>query len=201
MLEFIERESVQFLIVHKVDRLARNRLDDVMISVALEEAGVTLVSCSEAIDKTPAGKLTHGLMALIAEWYSSNLSHEVKTKSLEKVRAGGTVSKAPVGYLNVRRRVNGQEIRTVELDAERAPLVKWAFDQYGSGAWTLLRLTAALEGPDSPIETILAEAPAVGRANGTRGEGGKLETPQQSRGSLADRIRALQSTASRVASN
>jgi chromosome segregation ATPase len=63
------------------------------------------------------------------------------------------------------------------------------------------RLTAALEGPDSPIESILAEAPAVGRANGTRGEGGKLETPQQSRGSLADRIRALQSTASRVASN
>ncbi len=63
------------------------------------------------------------------------------------------------------------------------------------------RLTAALEGPDSPIDSILAEAPAVGRANGTRGEGGKLEAPQQGRGSLADRIRALQSTASRVASN
>ena len=28
MLQFIEEESVQYLIVHKVDRLARNRLDD-----------------------------------------------------------------------------------------------------------------------------------------------------------------------------
>ena len=61
-----------------------------------------LVSCSEHIDSSPAGKLTHGLMALIAEWYSSNLSQEVKTKTMEKVRQGGTVNKVPIGYLNVR---------------------------------------------------------------------------------------------------
>jgi len=68
------------------------------------------------------------------------------------------------------------------------------------------RLTAALEGPDSPIDSILAEASVGGHAgavlNGTRGEGGgKLEAPQPGKGSLADRIRALQSSASRVASN
>jgi len=63
------------------------------------------------------------------------------------------------------------------------------------------RLTAVLEGPDSPIESILAEAPAAG-LNGTRGEGGgRLEAPAPGKGSLADRIRALQSSASRVASN
>ena len=63
------------------------------------------------------------------------------------------------------------------------------------------RLTAVLEGPDSPIESILAEAPSVG-LNGTRGEGGgRLEPPAPGKGSLADRIRALQSSASRVASN
>ena len=63
------------------------------------------------------------------------------------------------------------------------------------------RLTAVLEGPDSPIESILAEVPAAG-LNGTRGEGGgRLEPPAPGKGSLADRIRALQSSASRVASN
>jgi chromosome segregation ATPase len=63
------------------------------------------------------------------------------------------------------------------------------------------RLTAALEGPDSPIESILAEAPSGG-LNGTRGEGGgRLDPPAPGKGSLADRIRALQSSASRVASN
>src|SRR6185295_14189891 len=49
LLQFIQDESVDYLIVHKIDRLARNRLDDLMISVALDQAGVTLVSCSEAI--------------------------------------------------------------------------------------------------------------------------------------------------------
>jgi len=63
------------------------------------------------------------------------------------------------------------------------------------------RLTSVLEGPDSPIESILAEVPAAG-LNGTRGEGGgRLEPPAPGKGSLADRIRALQSSASRVASN
>lgn len=144
MLAYLEAESVQFVIVHKVDRLARNRLDDVMISLALERAGVTLVSCSEAIDESPSGKLTHGLMALIAEWYSSNLSHEVKTKVLQKVRNGGTAGKAPIGYLNVRKIENGREIRTVAVDEHRAPLVQWAFEAYATGSWSLTRLTEAL---------------------------------------------------------
>ncbi len=72
------------------------------------------------------------------------------------------------------------------------------------------RLTAALEGPDSPIESILALAtPAAGKAtgdlpgaNGGGAEAGAaIESPQQGKGTLADRIRALQSTASRAARN
>jgi site-specific DNA recombinase len=144
MLALIESEPVQYLIVHKVDRLARNRLDDLMISLALERAGVTLISCSENIDKSPSGKLTHGLMALIAEWYSTNLSNEVKTKTLEKVRNGGTVGKAPVGYLNVRRVEHGREIRAVDVDPERAPLVVWTFETYASGNVSLNWLTREL---------------------------------------------------------
>jgi site-specific DNA recombinase len=144
MLASLEAEPPSYLIVHKVDRLARNRLDDLMISVALEQAGVSLISCSENIDRTPSGKLTHGLMALIAEWYSSNLSHEVKTKSLQKVRSGGTVGKAPVGYLNVRTHESGREVRTVTVDEQRAALVRWAFEEYASGEQTLISLTDQL---------------------------------------------------------
>ena len=73
------------------------------------------------------------------------------------------------------------------------------------------RLTAVLEGPGSPIDTILAQAvPEDGRGraartasvNGTNGEDGSTsrDTPGN-KGTLADRIRALQTTASRVASN
>ncbi|MDQ4115085.1 MAG: recombinase family protein [Actinomycetota bacterium] len=55
MLEYIATHQVNFCIVHKVDRLARNRLDDVEIHRRLVQAGVTLVSATENIDETPSG--------------------------------------------------------------------------------------------------------------------------------------------------
>ncbi len=78
------------------------------------------------------------------------------------------------------------------------------------------RLTAALEGPGSPIEALLAgthdldHAALPAKGNGTsainglvaRGEAGPatIESAAEQKSTLADRIRALQSTASRVAS-
>ena len=109
-----------------------------------------------------------------------------------------------------------REIVTMKHDAETT----WAAERVENAllrerindvAAEVARLTAALEGPGSPIESILAaEVPGfdrgIGRAaagiNGRRDEAGAtIESPQQGKGTLADRIRALQSGASRVASN
>ncbi len=62
MLAYIKenKDRVDYVIVHKVDRLARNRGDDVDITRALVEANVQLVSASESIDNTPSGMLLHG---------------------------------------------------------------------------------------------------------------------------------------------
>jgi chromosome segregation ATPase len=61
----------------------------------------------------------------------------------------------------------------------------------------IARLTMALEGPGSPIETILAAAPGASGANG--GQAGPAHGAPAG-GNLADRIRALQHRASRVPS-
>jgi chorismate mutase len=106
-----------------------------------------------------------------------------------------------------------REIVTMKREAETA----WAAERVENAllrerindvAAEVARLTAALEGPGSPIESMLAAAvPGLdrGRAagiNGRRDESGAtIESPQQGKGTLADRIRALQSGASRVASN
>ncbi|MBK6439185.1 MAG: recombinase family protein [Candidatus Microthrix sp.] len=103
MLTHVSDHSIDYLIVHKVDRLARNRSDDVTIHMALQAAGVRLVSCSENIDETPSGMLLHGIMGSIAEFYSRNLASEVIKGSVQKAKAGGTISKAPCGYVNVGR--------------------------------------------------------------------------------------------------
>ena len=129
------------LISHKLDRLARNRADDVEINRAFEDAGVRLVSTSENIDQTPGGMLLHGIMSSIAEFYSRNLANEVIKGMGEKARNGGTLGKAPLGYMNVcARDENGREVRTIALDEERAPLIRLAFTEYATGNWTVRQL-------------------------------------------------------------
>ncbi|HWU31246.1 MAG TPA: recombinase family protein [Marmoricola sp.] len=87
-----------------LDRLARNRVDDVEINLALRHAGAQLVSVTENIDETPSGMLVHGIMSSIAEFYSRNLATESRKGMLQKVKGGGTVNAAPFGYLNSRVR-------------------------------------------------------------------------------------------------
>ena len=146
MLAYLKEDGgIDYVIVHKLDRLARNRADDVEINRAFEEAGVRLVSTSENIDQTPGGMLLHGIMSSIAEFYSRNLANEVMKGMGEKARNGGTLGKAPLGYLNVRARdENGREIRTIALDEERAPLLRLAFTEYATGQWTTKKLAAHL---------------------------------------------------------
>lgn len=146
MLEYVSARAVDFVIVHKLDRLARNRADDVQIVEALREAGVRLVSTTENIDEAASRRLVHGIMASIAEFYSHNLATEVKKGLRQKVEEGGTAGRAPLGYLNVRRLGSAGRASTgeVDIDHNRAPHIRWAFEQYALGTWSLPRLVDAL---------------------------------------------------------
>ena len=91
--------------------------------------------------------LLHGIMSSIAEFYSRNLANEVMKGMGEKARNGGTLGKAPLGYVNVcGRDEHGREVRTVELDEERAPLLRLAFSEYATGNWTVSQLAKHLAG-------------------------------------------------------
>lgn len=141
--------AVSYVIVHKLDRLARARADDVDLLMAIQSAGAELVSVSEQIDGTPAGMLLHGIMASLAEFYSLNLSNEAKKGMGEKAKRGGTIGYAPVGYRNVSTRLADdsgveRDVKTVEVDPERAPHVIWAFQRYAEGDISITSLTAAL---------------------------------------------------------
>ena len=67
------------------------------------------------------------------------------------------------------------------------------------------KLAVTLEGPNSPIEAILASeasmAPLRKAANGGMGRAANLDTDVDAKGGLADRMRALQSRASRLSTS
>jgi chromosome segregation ATPase len=113
-----------------------------------------------------------------------------------------------------------RELATMKRDAEST----WASERVENAllrerindvAAEVARLTAALEGPGSTIVSMLAvDAPALSQGgvqaaapvvdiNGKPREtpAGGMDSPQENKTTLADRIRALQSTASRVASS
>ncbi len=140
MLAYLAENPVQYVIVHKVDRLACNRADDVQITLAIQHSGASLVSVAENIDKTPQGILMHAIFSGMAEFYSANLSTEVIKGMQQKARSGGSIGRAIIGYLNVRQIVNGSEQKSVEIDPERGPIMTWAFEQFATNMWTLQTL-------------------------------------------------------------
>ena len=77
MLAFVKAQrDIDYVILDKIDRFARNRRDDANVLFELRMAGAQLVSVKENIDNTPAGQLLHAIMAGIAEFYSRNLAAE-----------------------------------------------------------------------------------------------------------------------------
>ena len=115
-----------------------------MLYQQLVGMGITLVSASENIDETPAGRLMHGMLATFAEYYSNNLATEVKKGLRRKHELGGTPFKPPIGYQSAQRQPGAHGVRGVVLDEQRAPLVKLAFDLYVTGNWSLRDLATYL---------------------------------------------------------
>ena len=146
MLARINRDrDVQAVVVHKIDRLARNMEDHVAIKAILKRSGAVLVSVVENIEDSASGRLVEGIHALMAEFYSANLATEVKKGLLQKAKGGGCITRAPVGYRNVRETVAGRSMAKVIIDEEMAPLVNLAFRLYATGDYSISRITEVLE--------------------------------------------------------
>jgi DNA invertase Pin-like site-specific DNA recombinase len=139
-----QTRDVDVVILDKITRFARNRRDDASVLFELRKAGCKLVSVKENIDETPAGSLMHGILATIAEYESRNNGAEALKGTARKAQVGGTPGRAPVGYCNVTRMVEGRPVKLVEIDLERALHVRWAFEEYGTGQSTLTTSTQAL---------------------------------------------------------
>ena len=117
------------VIVHKLDRFSRDRYNSVFFSLKLKDNGVKLISVLENIDDdNPEDLILLSVLEGMADYYSKNLSREVK-KGMNAAASKGlsTGGIPPFGY-----RIN-QETKKLEIIPERAEIVKTMFEMYAKG--------------------------------------------------------------------
>jgi site-specific DNA recombinase len=93
------------VIVFKLDRFARKARIYHTSRYELERAGVQLLSASEPNEPTAAGRLSSGMLAEFAEFYSAQLSERIKASAQGRAARGEWVGGAPFGYELLDRRL------------------------------------------------------------------------------------------------
>ena len=124
----------EVILVWKLSRFARNREDSILYKSLLRKRGIQVVSVSENIDDSASGKLLEGMIEVIDEFYSHNLSQETKRGMRENARRGylnGGVP--PIGYTAKEVAVGGNTKRVLIPDAMYAPVIRRVFEMYVGG--------------------------------------------------------------------
>lgn len=138
MLKDLKRGRASGLIMHKIDRSARN-LRDWAIVTELPDMGIDVFIATESLDfRSRGGRLTADIQAVIAADYIRNLREESKKGLDGRLKQGIYPFMAPVGYLNN----GGGKPKT--LDPVKAPLVREMFERYASGQYSLRSLHAEI---------------------------------------------------------
>ena len=130
------------VLVHKLDRLARNVADHAAIRAILAKRNVRVVSVSENLEDSISGHLVENILAAINEFYSANLAQEVRKGMRQKVLQGGWPHQAPKGYRSVADEAGR---RHPVPDLVGAPAIRWAFEQYAFGDLSLRQISKGLE--------------------------------------------------------
>ena len=117
---------IEYIIVHKFDRFARNKEDSVLYKALLKKDGIKVISVKEPIPQDDKFAVIYeSMLEAMAEYYSLNLAEEVKKTMTKKAELGEWQTIAPFGYRN--------ENKSLVQDPEEAKMVRYIFDQYISG--------------------------------------------------------------------
>lgn len=111
------------ILVHKFDRFARSREDSVVYkSLLKKECNIKVVSITESIEDDKFSVILEAMLEAMAEYYSLNLSDEVKKGMTEKARRGQFQSSPPFGYK--------MENKELVIVSDEAKAIKLIFDKF-----------------------------------------------------------------------
>ncbi len=134
MLVGLRRGEAQGVVIHKIDRSARNLKDWADLG-ELIDSGIEVHFANESLDlHTRGGRLSADIQAVVAADYIRNLREETKKGFYGRLKQGVYPLPAPIGYLD---RGKG---RVKEPDPIAAPIISKAFELYETGGYSLNRL-------------------------------------------------------------
>ena len=116
------------ILVWKLSRFARNREDSIIYKSLLRKQGIQVMSINEPLEDTPSGRLLEGIIEVIDEFYSANLSQDI-IRGMRETVARGFYAGGPVPYGYRIAKVNdGNMVRSkLEPDPLTSPIVQRIF--------------------------------------------------------------------------
>ncbi len=131
MLKGLRKGEADGVIIHKIDRSARNLKDWADLG-ELIDGGHDVHFATETLDlNSRGGRLSADIQAVVAADYIRNLREETRKGFYGRLRQGLYPMRAPLGYLDC----GGGKPKMP--DPATAPLVREAFELYASGAYSL----------------------------------------------------------------
>jgi site-specific DNA recombinase len=134
MLKDLRQGKADGVIIHKIDRSARNLKDWADLGELIDQ-GHEVHFATETLDlNSRGGRLSADIQAVVAADFIRNLREETRKGFYGRLHQGLYPMRAPIGYLD---RGSG---KPKEPDPVFAPLVRQAFEMYSTGGYSLHKL-------------------------------------------------------------
>lgn len=130
VLQYIQDGKADALLVWKTDRLSRNPIDSGTITHLLQTEVIKEIKTYQKTYYPGDNAIVMAVEFSMANQYIRELSVNVKRGNRAKLRRGGWIGVAPLGYLN--DKLN----KTVILDPKRARFIKEMFTMYATGNYS-----------------------------------------------------------------
>lgn len=116
------------ILVWKLSRFARNREDSIIYKSLLRKRGISVISINEQVDESPAGHLLEGIIEVIDEFYSMNLSQDTIRGMKENASRGFCNGGfTPFGYRRIKQTEGMSEKTRLMPDEKETSIVKKIF--------------------------------------------------------------------------
>ena len=132
MINDLPDSGIDFICVWKLDRLARNVDISAGLDTYCREHGVRIISLQEPLDDSAQGKLMARIFESFAEFYSNNLSQDIRRGKRECAQQGYYPhGRAPFGYVTETEERTGRKM--LIPDPLHSPTVVRIFKEYAEG--------------------------------------------------------------------